>query len=718
MAVLLDARARLRTPHRRTQGLVRTPHRRRNAAALVGTLAAALAAALTTGLMVGAPLTLGSSASAAAPASASVVLVGHGYGHGIGMSQWGSLGYALGADDGAGNFTYQQILAHFYGGTTLETLGTAAAPASLHGGNVIVAMTEDDGDDLIATAASGTVSVAGATTGASAVLLHLVGPGSTYQVFTSGGCAGQGGWQPVATGVVEPTAAADNGGPMELCQPGPSIEVHGTLSTGANSAGQARTVNTLPLEQYVADVAPAESPSSWAALGGAGPQGQNWGFQQSEAQTVAARSYVESNPLGFGGYADTCDQTCQSYPGMKYETATSILAAQDTAGQVMVTNGTSTVATTEYSSSSGGYSAGAQFPAVVDAGDAVCVSASVCNTNHDWSVTLSAASIDAAYPTIGSFSSLLVTARNGDGDFGGRVNELSLTGTSGSVSVTGSAFAGALDLKSNWFAVGNQPSGGVGGYWLGDTKGGIYSFGDATFYGSAGAIALNQPIVGMAATPDGGGYWLVASDGGIFTYGDAPFSGSTGNLVLNKPVVGMAATHDGDGYWLVASDGGVFTFGDAHFYGSTGNITLNKPIVGMAPTPDGGGYWLVASDGGIFTFGDAGYYGSLGGSPPSSPVVGMAVAAGGGGYWILEANGTVQGFGDAPAAAPGADSPGIATATSPMTSIIPSDDGQGYMLVDSAGQAFSYGDAPYFGDVASTIPGYSGRVVGIAASPG
>ena len=32
----------------------------------------------------------------------------------------------------------------------------------------------------------------------------------------------------------------------------------------------------------------------------------------------------------------------------------------------------------------------------------------------------------------------------------------------------------------------------------------------------------------MAATPDGGGYWLVAADGGIFTYGDAGFYGSTG----------------------------------------------------------------------------------------------------------------------------------------------------------------------------------------------
>jgi hypothetical protein len=46
----------------------------------------------------------------------------------------------------------------------------------------------------------------------------------------------------------------------------------------------------------------------------------------------------------------------------------------------------------------------------------------------------------------------------------------------------------------------------------------------------------------MASTPDGGGYWLVASDGGIFSYGDAGFSGSAGSLTLNKPVVGMAAT--------------------------------------------------------------------------------------------------------------------------------------------------------------------------------
>jgi hypothetical protein len=56
-----------------------------------------------------------------------------------------------------------------------------------------------------------------------------------------------------------------------------------------------------------------------------------------------------------------------------------------------------------------------------------------------------------------------------------------------------------------------------------------------------GGKPLNKPIVGMAATPDGGGYWLVASDGGIFSYGDASFHGSAGGMRLNQPIVGIAA---------------------------------------------------------------------------------------------------------------------------------------------------------------------------------
>jgi len=156
------------------------------------------------------------------------------------------------------------------------------------------------------------------------------------------------------------------------------------------------------------------------------------------------------------------------------------------------------------------------------------------------------------------------------------------------------------------------PSSSAQGYWMVASDGGLFSFGTAHFFGSMGGIPLNQPIVGMASTPDGQGYWEVASDGGLFSFGNAHFYGSTGSMTLNEPIVGMASTPDGGGYWLVAKDGGIFSFGNAAFYGSTGSMTLNEPIVGMAATPDGGGYWLVASDGGIFSFGDAVFYGSTG----------------------------------------------------------------------------------------------------------
>ncbi|MGH9038356.1 MAG: hypothetical protein ACRD0O_21580, partial [Acidimicrobiia bacterium] len=106
---------------------------------------------------------------------------------------------------------------------------------------------------------------------------------------------------------------------------------------------------------------------------------------------------------------------------------------------------------------------------------------------------------------------------------------------------------------------------------------------------AAGVPSLRRAQAASAAPASG--YWLVASDGGLFSFGDAGFYGSTGAVKLNKPIVGMAPTATGQGYWLVASDGGMFSFGDAAFYGSTGAVKLNKPIVGMAPTATGKGYW-------------------------------------------------------------------------------------------------------------------------------
>jgi len=235
------------------------------------------------------------------------------------------------------------------------------------------------------------------------------------------------------------------------------------------------------------------------------------------------------------------------------------------------------------------------------------------------------------------------------------------------------------------------------GYRFVASDGGIFDFGDAGFFGSAGSLVLNAPVVGMADTPSTNGYWLVASDGGIFTYGDAPFFGSMGGRHLNKPIVGMAATPDGKGYWLVASDGGIFSFGDAQFYGSTGSIHLNKPVVGMASMPDGGGYWLVASDGGIFSYGDAGFHGSAGSLRLNSPVVGMAGAPGGGGYWLVAADGGIFDYGTAGFFG----SAGSIRLNQPVVGMAGTPDGGGYWLVAADGGIFTYGDAQFYGSTGS-----------------
>ncbi len=223
----------------------------------------------------------------------------------------------------------------------------------------------------------------------------------------------------------------------------------------------------------------------------------------------------------------------------------------------------------------------------------------------------------------------------------GRLVRLAIT-----ASIVLSTFVGTIAIS----AIDSAPAAAypVGpGYWLAASDGGIFSFGQAQFYGSTGGITLNKPIVAAAPYPFLEGYWLVASDGGVFSFGSARFFGSMGGKPLNKPIVGITPTPSGLGYWLVASDGGIFSFGDAKFHGSTGGMTLNKPIVGMAATPDGGGYWLVASDGGIFSFGDAKFYGSTGAMKLNKPIVGMSPTPTGAGYWLVASDGGIFSFGNA-----------------------------------------------------------------------
>jgi hypothetical protein len=263
------------------------------------------------------------------------------------------------------------------------------------------------------------------------------------------------------------------------------------------------------------------------------------------------------------------------------------------------------------------------------------------------------------------------------------------------------------DIGAYEVAVANQ------GYWMVGSDGGVFNFGDAGYFGSMGGISLNEPIVGMAATPDRKGYWEVAADGGIFSFGDAGYYQSMAGRTYDAPFVGMAATPDGKGYWEVGLDGGVFAFGDAQFYGSLGGIHLAQPIVGIAPTPDGGGYWLVAKDGGVFAFGDAQFYGSgpaigLG----VDDIVGMAVSDDGGGYWLVGADGGVYTFGDAPfdGSVPSVKEP----LEGPVVGMAATSDGGGYWLFGANGGVYAFPDAKFDG----SLPGITVKasdIVGGAA---
>ena len=654
-------------------------------------------------------------AAAGAATPSSVTLTGHGWGHGVGMGQWGALGYSLQGQ------TYSWLLDHYYGGTTMATLPDAP---------IRVRLVENDGNDVIVTAGAAFTAGGKSFTAGQAALMRLTSTPDTWAVFQGPGCAGpwtqigtatdNGGSGPAAQAVPSVSPAdATRAQALQLCTVNGNIYLRGSIAA-AQIGGVPRTVNVLPMEQYLRGVVPSESPAYWGTIGTAGSQGQPQGFQSLEAQAVAARTYAaveEAEPSSQGGtgafgYADICDSSsCQVYGGMGAENSVSDQAVADTATQVRHDGG-GNPAFTQYSSSTGGWTAGGAFPSVPDDGDSVCTS-NACNPNHTWTAQVPAASIAAAYPNIGQFESLQVTSRSGpaQADQGGRVVSLTVRGSAGSTTTTGDAFAANLGLKSNWFAVTGVPSGGFDGYWVGAGDGGVFSFGSASFHGSTGGMRLNRPVVGMTGTPDGGGYWLVASDGGVFTFGTAGFYGSTGSLRLAAPIVGMAPTPDGRGYWLVASDGGVFTFGDATFYGCGVNTGLHAAVVGMAATPSGAGYWLEAADGTIRAIGDARSF--PGGAGPDLPVTAVARTPDGAGYWLLSGDGAVTSFGDA--APKGSATPG---GQDQAVAIVPTPTGGGYLVGYRSGQVVSFGDAPNYGGVPDQVPGYPGGALALVGRAG
>jgi SpoIID/LytB domain protein len=647
----------------------------------------ALLCALVSLPLVGAP-------PAAAYPSSHVEFEGHGWGHGRGLGQYGALGYAIDEDQ-----SYSQILDHFYGGTTK---GTKAD------GIISVKLVEFDGTttapkDLIVTS-SGPLTLAseGEDAIAAGTAARVSWNGTGWDISTGSSCSGP--WTKVhtvaATTAVEARSAytGDDVNQMVNVCGANKRAYRGSVMIRLiteNGTGFTRVINNVAMEQYLRGVVPRESPASWGDFDG------GRGINALKAQTVAARSYAWAEQRS-SAYK-TCDTTaCQVYGGaglngQRIEHVNTDRAVRETAGEVRVFADGS-VARTEFSSSTGGYTAGGTFPPVPDTGDDVA-----SNPNHDWKTDVFVSKVQEAYPAVGTIQTITVSSRNGLGADGGRALKVKIVGDKTSAVVSADALRSKLGLNSDWYRIIdpslNAPASAIAtlrsgtGVVLTSSAGEALSYGDAGTYGSMEGIALAKPVIGMALTPSGKGYWLAASDGGVFQFGDAPNLGSLGGKPLNKPIVGIAATPTGKGFYLVASDGGIFTFGDAKYLGSMGAVRLNQPVVGMAVHPTGEGYYMVARDGGIFTFGSARFRGSTGAIKLNQPIVGMTVHPRGLAYWFVAADGGVFSFPAGTRYFYG--SLGATTLAAPIVGMATTPTGNGYWLAGRDGALYDFGDAGF-----------------------
>jgi hypothetical protein len=77
----------------------------------------------------------------------------------------------------------------------------------------------------------------------------------------------------------------------------------------------------------------------------------------------------------------------------------------------------------------------------------------------------------------------------------------------------------------------------------------------------------------MQRTPDGKGYWMLRADGGVYSFGDAHFYGSIVGCTNYQGARSLLVSPDGKGYWIATNNGSVIPLGDARKLGMPSEIT-------------------------------------------------------------------------------------------------------------------------------------------------
>ena len=337
---------------------------------------------------------------------ATLVFSGHGWGHGVGLSQYGAYGYAK------HGYTYDQMIAHYYPGTDLESGASKT---------IRVLLASGASNLTISSAAPFSVEDAsGSSYDLAALSLKLT---SSLKVELAGG------------------GKVALSGPLKF-KAGTSPLVY----AGRKYAGYFRVlvsgdklslVNGVGLERYIYGVVPCESPHDWPA-------------EALKAQAVVARSYALASiraGTNFDVYQDTRSQV---YLGISGEYPESTAAVKATAGEVVYYNGE--VARTFFFSTSGGRTSSIKdaWPKAKPEPYLVSVNDPYDDASpyHNWGpVTFSSQQIAKRLHVSGPLSDL-AAKRNGSM----RVSKVTLTAADGTSSQTsGDAVKLALGLRSSWF---------------------------------------------------------------------------------------------------------------------------------------------------------------------------------------------------------------------------------------------------------------------------
>jgi SpoIID/LytB domain protein len=384
------------------------------------------------------------SPSAPAVAASNFTFYGGGWGHGVGMSQYGAYGMAV---NGA---TYTSILTHYYADTAVQTV---SSPATLRVGLLQVQTV------VALQATNGPVTLR--LNGPSGAVIGTIASGQTWNVqFHADGRY----WLRKPDGTF--LGGHGWGGPSAHLfafynQAGSIVRVPDTGHRYALGSFEFNTYKPCGTCGYRGRLILNIGTNGYVQ--GIGEVSSSWPVAALKAQAVASRTYAvyKANTSGqhrpdcnCAVYDDTKDQVYVGYDKVSGTDGDRWKAAsEDTAWQVVTYSGTPIGAF--YSSSSGGHTnsntaewGSAQLPYLqerCDPGDYTSA-----NPNRTWSVQMTGAVVGNRITSytgtdIGDATGMAVGSRWDSG----RIRSVTVHGTKGDVTLTGTELRDALALRSS-----------------------------------------------------------------------------------------------------------------------------------------------------------------------------------------------------------------------------------------------------------------------------